>query len=163
PRGVPLRRRRPPVAVRPAVRLVVARPRPARPLGRSVWRPVRHWKQVSGPARPPPGRLRAPVNRQLGKVGGAVQVGAVGRGRGPRACGRRGRPTSRGVRGVGSIGTAWLRAGLVLVVIVVMIAGLREAVIVAGVLGVVLLAVLTKDAHGKNIISRAGARAGWWT
>src|SRR5690606_19795812 len=163
PRGVPLRRRRPPVAVRPAVRLVVARPRPARPLGRSVWRPVRHWKQVSGPARPPPGRLRAPVNGQLVKVRGAVQVAAVEASRGPRTYGNWRRPTSPGILGLGSIGTALLLAGLILVVIVVMIAGLLEAVIVAGVLGVVLLAVLTKDAHGKNIISRAGARAGWWT
>src|SRR5690606_28551205 len=102
PRGVPLRRRRPPVAVRPAVRLV----------GRSVWRPVRHWKQVSGPARPPPGRLRAPVNRQLVKVRGAVQVAAVETSRGPRTYGNWRRPTSPGILGLGSIGTALLLAGL---------------------------------------------------
>ncbi len=103
------------------------------------------------------------MNRQLVKVRGAVQVAAVETSRGPRTYGNWRRPTSPGILGLGSIGTALLLAGLILVVIVVMIAGLLEAVIVAGVLGVVLLAVLTKDSHGKNIISRAGARAGWWT
>lgn len=90
-------------------------------------------------------------------------MAAVETSRGPRTYGNWRRPTSPGILGLGSIGTALLLAGLILVVIVVMIAGFLEAVIVAGVLGIVLLAVLTKDSHGKNIISRAGARAGWWT
>jgi hypothetical protein len=38
-----------------------------------------------------------------------------------------------------------------------------EGAIVAAVLGGVLLAVLTKDAHGRNLVSRAGARVAWWS
>lgn len=94
---------------------------------------------------------------------GASRVAAVETRRAPRTYGNWRRPTSPGILGLGSIGTALLLAGLILVVIMVMIAGLLEAVIVAGVLGVVLLAVLTKDAHGKNIISRGAARIAWWS
>lgn len=90
-------------------------------------------------------------------------MAAVETRRAPRTYGNWRRPTSPGILGLGSIGTALLLAGLILVVIIVMIAGLLEAVIVAGVLGVVLLAVLTKDAHGKNIISRGAARIAWWS
>lgn len=90
-------------------------------------------------------------------------MAAVETRRAPRTYGNWRRPTSPGILGLGSIGTALLLAGLILVVIMVMIAGLLEAVIVAGVLGVVLLAVLTKDAHGKNIISRGAARIAWWS
>lgn len=90
-------------------------------------------------------------------------MAAVETRRAPRTYGNWRRPTSPGILGLGSIGTALLLAGLILVVIMIMIAGLLEAVIVAGVLGVVLLAVLTKDAHGKNIISRGAARIAWWS
>ncbi|QGU28917.1 hypothetical protein D7D94_11075 [Microbacterium oryzae] len=65
--------------------------------------------------------------------------------------------------GLGSVGTALLLGGLIAVVIAVMVAGLLEAVILAAVLGGVMLAVLTKDSHGKNVISRAGARVAWWS
>ena len=81
---------------------------------------------------------------------------------GPRTYGNWRRPTSPGILGLGSIGTAALMVGLIVVVIVVMIRGLLEGVITAGVLGVVLLAVLTKDSHGKNVLSRGGARFAWW-
>ena len=83
-------------------------------------------------------------------------------GAGPRTYGNWRRPTSPGILGLGSIGTAVLMLGLIVVVIVVMIGGLLKAVIAAGVLGVVLLAVLTKDSHGKNVLSRGGARFAWW-
>ncbi|MFC0456198.1 SCO6880 family protein, partial [Arthrobacter liuii] len=83
--------------------------------------------------------------------------------RGPRTYGNWRRPTSPGILGLGSIGTAMLLGGLILVVIVVMISGLLQAVILAGVLGAVMLAVLTKDSHGKNILSRGGARVAWWS
>ncbi|MDO5645935.1 MAG: hypothetical protein Q4G21_09675 [Dermabacter sp.] len=72
------------------------------------------------------------------------------------------RPTSPGILGLGSVGTGLLLAGLMGVVITVMVAGLLEAVIFAAILGALMLAVLTKDAHGKNVISRAGARIAWW-
>lgn len=72
------------------------------------------------------------------------------------------RPTSPGLMGLGSFGTAVLLLGLVFVVITVMVAGLLKAVIAGGVLGVVLLTLLTKDRHGRNAVSRAGARGAWW-
>lgn len=83
--------------------------------------------------------------------------------RGPRTYGNWRRPTSPGIFGLGSVGTAALLGGLIAVVITVMIAGLLKAVVLAGVLGVVLLAVLTKDSHGKNVLSRGGARVAWWS
>lgn len=73
------------------------------------------------------------------------------------------RPTSPGILGLGSVGTGLLLAGLVAIVITVMVADLLRAVIVTAVLGCVMLAVVTKDAHGKNALSRGGARAAWWS
>ncbi|MFJ2662678.1 SCO6880 family protein [Arthrobacter koreensis] len=81
----------------------------------------------------------------------------------PRTYGNWRRPSSAGILGLGSVGTAMLLGGLVLVVMMVMIRGLLEAVILAGILGVAMLAVLAKDSHGKNVLSRGGARLAWWT
>lgn len=95
---------------------------------------------------------------------GAGQMAAVDmQNRGPRTYGNWRRPTSPGILGLGSVGTVLLLGGLILVVVVVMIAGLLEAVILGGILGLVMLAVLTKDSHGKNILSRGGARVAWWS
>lgn len=88
-------------------------------------------------------------------------MAAVESNAGPRTYGNWRRPTSPGILGLGSVGTAALLGGLIVVVIVVMVAGILEATITAAVLGGVMLAVLTKDAHGKNLISRTGARAAW--
>ncbi len=90
-------------------------------------------------------------------------MAAVDMHRGPRTYGNWRRPTSPGILGLGSVGTALLLVGLIIVVMTVMIAGLLEAVIVAAVLGAVMLAVLTKDSHGKSSISRSGARVAWWS
>ncbi|RCK70114.1 hypothetical protein DT076_07925 [Desertihabitans brevis] len=49
-----------------------------------------------------------------------------------------------------------------MVVITVMVAGVLEAVIACAVLGVLLLAVTVKDAHGKNLLTRSSTRVGWW-
>lgn len=83
--------------------------------------------------------------------------------RAPRTYGNWRRPTSAGILGLGSVGTAMLLGGLVLIVMMVMIRGLLEAVILAGILGVAMLAVLAKDSHGKNLLSRSGARLAWWS
>lgn len=72
------------------------------------------------------------------------------------------KPTSAGILGLGSIGTAMLLGGLMLVVVVVMVAGLLEATVVAGVLGAAMLLVLVKDSHGKSLLGRVAARGGWW-
>ncbi|HLR97358.1 MAG TPA: SCO6880 family protein, partial [Jiangellaceae bacterium] len=90
-------------------------------------------------------------------------MAAVETSRSPRTYGNWRRPTSAGILGLGSVGTALLLVGLIMVVLMVMIAGLLEALIVAGVLGAVMLAVLTKDSHGRSLVSRAGARAAWWS
>lgn len=83
--------------------------------------------------------------------------------RGPRTYGNWRRPSSPGLLGLGSLGTALLLGGLIVVVFTVMIAGLLEAVILGVVLGLALLAMVTKDVHGRNLLSRTGARAGWWS
>lgn len=83
--------------------------------------------------------------------------------KGPLTYGNWRRPASAGIIGLGSIGTALLLGGLILVVIVVMLRGLLEAAVTAAILAVVLLAVLTKDRHGKNVITRGSARMAWWS
>ena len=72
------------------------------------------------------------------------------------------RPTSPGLMGLGSIGTGVLLGGLVLVVITVMVAGLWQAIVLFSVLVVALGLLLVRDRHGRNLLSRIGARAGWW-
>lgn len=71
------------------------------------------------------------------------------------------KPTSAGLLGLGSVGTALLLGGLVLVVVAVMISGLIAALIVASGIGVALLLLVVRDAHGKNALSRLGAHSGW--
>lgn len=73
------------------------------------------------------------------------------------------RPTSPGILGLGSVGTGLLLAGLVAIVITVMVADLLTAIIVTLVLGCVMLTIVVKDVHGKNLLSRSGARIGWWS
>ena len=82
--------------------------------------------------------------------------------RGPRTYGNWSRPSSPGILGLGSVGTVLLLIGLIIVVFTVMTAGILQAAILALVLGGVMLAVLTKDAHGKNVVTRASARGAWW-
>ena len=82
---------------------------------------------------------------------------------GPRTYGNWRRPTSAGLLGLGSVGTALMLGGLVMVVVVVMFAGLLRGVIAAAVLGVLLLLILAKDRHGKNALSRGTARVAWWS
>lgn len=73
------------------------------------------------------------------------------------------KPQSRGLVGLGSVGTGILLGGLILVIVTVMVADLLRALIVATVLGAIMLAVVTKDAHGKSAVSRVAARAAWST
>ncbi|MGW9114520.1 SCO6880 family protein [Microbacterium sp. NPDC055683] len=83
--------------------------------------------------------------------------------RGPRTYGNWRRPTSPGILGLGSVGTVMLLGGLIIVVFTVMMVGLLQGVIVFLVLAGVMLAVLTKDSHGKNVISRGATRVAWWS
>ena len=92
-----------------------------------------------------------------------VQVAVVDTApRGVRTYGNWRRPTSAGLLGLGSMGTNMLLVGLVLVVLVVMTAGLKEALILAGLLLVAVAVVLTKDRHGKSVLTRSAARVAWW-
>ncbi|MFI6575237.1 SCO6880 family protein [Nocardiopsis sp. NPDC050513] len=72
------------------------------------------------------------------------------------------RPASAGIMGLGTIGTAFLLASLIIVVFVVMVGGLLRGAIAGAILSVVLLAVLTKDKHGKSTLSKIGVQMLWW-
>lgn len=91
-----------------------------------------------------------------------VLVAAVETGRVARTYGNWRQPTSPGLLGLGSVGTAILIGGLVMVVITVAVAGLLKALVLAAVLGGFLLLLVTKDRHGRNLLSRGAARSGWW-
>lgn len=83
--------------------------------------------------------------------------------RGPRTYGNWRQPTSAGLMGLGSVGTGILLVGLMVVVFTVMAAGPLKALFVAAALGVILLLLLSKDRHGKSLLSRATARGAWWS
>ena len=89
------------------------------------------------------------------------QVAATVDSRGPRTYGNWRQPTSPGLMGLGSVGTSILLGGLLLVVFTLMIRGVLEAVVLAGILVVVLAALLIKDSHGRSALSRIGARLAW--
>lgn len=72
------------------------------------------------------------------------------------------RPQSRGLFGLGSLGTAVLLGGLGLVVIAAMFGGLIRAAVVAAVVGLLLYLILSKDKHGRNLLARGTTRLGWW-
>ena len=73
------------------------------------------------------------------------------------------RPTSPGLIGLGSVGTAGLVVGLLVVIFTMMVRGLLAAFVVAVVLGLVLLVLLSKDRHGLSVLSRTSARMAWWS
>lgn len=83
--------------------------------------------------------------------------------KGPRSYGNWRRPSSAGLLGLGSVGTAVLLGGLIMVVLTVMTAGIGIATIVAVGLGGVLGLLVFKDAHGQSLLTRAGSRVGWWS
>lgn len=88
-------------------------------------------------------------------------MAAVDEVRAPRTYGNWRRPTSPGLLGLGSVGTAILLGGLIFVVITVMIAGLLRGLVVGAALGLVLLFLLSKDRHGRSLLARAATRVGW--
>lgn len=81
--------------------------------------------------------------------------------RGPRTYGNWRQPTSPGLIGLGSVGTAVLLGGLIVVVFTVMIAGMLEGLVAGGVLVVFLAVLLIKDVHGRSALSRVAARVSW--
>lgn len=71
------------------------------------------------------------------------------------------RPDSRGLKGLGTIGTAALLAALGLSSIVMIMRGPIEGLVVAGVAGLVFLLLIAKDKHGKSAMARLSERVGW--
>jgi hypothetical protein len=73
------------------------------------------------------------------------------------------RPTSPGLIGLGSVGTAGLVLGLLAVIFTMMVRGLLASFVAAVLLGLVLLVLVSKDRHGLSVLSRASARVAWWS
>jgi hypothetical protein len=71
------------------------------------------------------------------------------------------RPQSRGLWGLGSIGTTILFVGLGMMILAVMAGGWIRGGAVAVVVALLLLAITRKDVHGRNVLVRGTARASW--
>ncbi|WP_233515465.1 SCO6880 family protein [Marinitenerispora sediminis] len=81
---------------------------------------------------------------------------------GPRTYGNWRRPATAGLMGLGTLGTSLLLGGLIFTVFVVMAAGMLGGIITGAVMGVLLLAVLVKDKHDRNLLTRMTVRIAWW-
>lgn len=79
----------------------------------------------------------------------------------PRTYGNWRRPASAGIAGLGTLGTALMLAGLVLVVIATIAGGIVGAVLAAGGVGGTLLLMVTRDKHGRSAVQRISNRLGW--
>lgn len=80
----------------------------------------------------------------------------------PRTYGNWRKPTSPGLMGLGSLGTMLLLGGLIFMVFVIMAAGMSAGIVVGLSLGAMLLVLLIKDRHDRNLLSRMVDRLGWW-
>lgn len=81
----------------------------------------------------------------------------------PRTYGNWRKPTSPGLFGLGSAGTALMLGGLIFMVIIIAVAGFWRGLIVSVLLGLVLLAIVRRDKHGKSMLDRGIARGAWLT
>ncbi|MDN5764038.1 MAG: hypothetical protein L0H41_17215, partial [Microlunatus sp.] len=73
------------------------------------------------------------------------------------------RPTSPGLLGLGTAGTAALVIGMLMTVVLLVSVGLIEALVFAAIAGLLLLALTIRDVHNRNLFRRLGARLGWWS
>lgn len=80
---------------------------------------------------------------------------------GPRTYGNWRKPTTAGLFGLGSLGTALMMGGLIMVVLVTMVGGLLNGLIAFVLLALVLGTILMRDRHGKSLLDRMVARLGW--
>ncbi|MGL5866602.1 MAG: SCO6880 family protein [Dermatophilaceae bacterium] len=71
------------------------------------------------------------------------------------------KPTSSGLFGLGSIGTAIMLGGIILAVLVTMASNLLRGLITFGLLVVVLGTIVIRDRHGKSLLDRGLARIAW--
>lgn len=76
----------------------------------------------------------------------------------PRTYGNWRQPASAGLLGLGTLGTMLLIGGLIFVILVLMMGGVIKALITALVVAGLLAAVLTKDGHGRSVLTRAHTR-----
>lgn len=88
-------------------------------------------------------------------------MAAVDAPRGPRTYGNWRRPTSPGLLGLGTVGTGLLFVGLFTILVVLMTRGLLAAFLTAAVFAAVILLLVTRDSHGRSVLSRTAARFGW--
>jgi hypothetical protein len=71
------------------------------------------------------------------------------------------RPDSRGLKGLGTIGTMCLIMALGLSAIVMITRGPIDGLIVSAVAGLLILLLIAKDKHGKSALTRVNERLGW--
>ena len=71
------------------------------------------------------------------------------------------KPTSRGLLGLGDVGTAILFAGVFLVVLTTATAGVVRAMFVGAAVVVILGLLLIKDRHSRSLLTRISDRGGW--
>ena len=71
------------------------------------------------------------------------------------------KPNSKGVLGLGDVGTAVLFGGLFLVVLIIATRGVMPGLVVGAVVVVVLGLLLAKDRHGRSALTRLSDRIGW--
>lgn len=71
------------------------------------------------------------------------------------------RPQSAGLGGLGSLGTAILLLGLIVVIVTMMVAGFLEAIVVAVAVAAFLGLLLLRDRHGRSGVQRISTRIGW--
>ena len=86
---------------------------------------------------------------------------AVDAPRGPRTYGNWRRPTSPGLLGLGTVGTGLMFVGLFTILIVMMTRGLLAAFLTAVVFAAAILLLVTRDSHGRSVLSRTATRVGW--
>ncbi|WP_286219574.1 SCO6880 family protein [Paraoerskovia sediminicola] len=79
----------------------------------------------------------------------------------PRTYGNWRRPTSPGLLGLGTAGTGLMFIGLFVVLVVLMASTLLAALATAAGFGALLLLLVTKDSHGRNVLTRASSRLAW--
>src|SRR3954454_5021190 len=86
---------------------------------------------------------------------------AVGESGAMRTYGNWRRPMSAGLGALGTIGTAALLLGLIVVIVTMMLAGILPALAIALIGGLGLLALSVRNRHGRTLLQGAATRAGW--
>src|SRR3954469_3221032 len=86
---------------------------------------------------------------------------AVGESGAMRTYGNWRKPMSAGLGALGTIGTAALLVGLIVVILTVMFAGIVVGLVVAVAGGLLLLLLIVRNRHGRTLLQSISARVGW--